>query len=75
MVGRVLGHLGFLVRPYQDASPAEALLQMISDLDTAVSNGRPKRHDALTPCGPSAERHTEPDAGTWASTARPCACG
>lgn len=47
-VGRVLGHLGFLVTSREDASPAAAFLEMIRNLDTAVSNGRPKRHQPLT---------------------------
>ncbi|GAA3572775.1 hypothetical protein GCM10022419_062120 [Nonomuraea rosea] len=47
-VGRVLGHLGFLLGSRQDASPAAAFLEKIRDLDTAVSNGRPKRHQPLT---------------------------
>ncbi len=47
-VGRVLGHLGFLLTSRQDASPAEAFLEKIRNLDTAVSNGRPKRHQPLT---------------------------
>ncbi len=47
-VGRVLGHLGFLLGSRQDASPAAAFLEKIRTLDTAVSNGRPKRHQPLT---------------------------
>jgi predicted restriction endonuclease len=47
-VGRVLGHLGFLLGPGQDASPAAAFLEKVENLDTAVSNGRPKRHQPLT---------------------------
>ncbi|GLW12002.1 hypothetical protein Misp01_71300 [Microtetraspora sp. NBRC 13810] len=47
-VGKVLTHLGFLVIPQQDVSPAKAFLGKIMSLDTAVSNGRPKRHQPLT---------------------------
>jgi predicted restriction endonuclease len=47
-VGRVLGHLGFLLTSRQDASPAAAFLEKIRNLDTAVSNGRPKRHQPLS---------------------------
>ncbi|WP_223190913.1 HNH endonuclease [Nonomuraea terrae] len=47
-VGRTLGHLGFLVTDRQDASPAEVFLEKIRNLDTALSNGRPKRHQPLT---------------------------
>ncbi|MEV4477025.1 HNH endonuclease [Nonomuraea sp. NPDC049504] len=47
-VGRVLGHLGFLLDTRQDTSPAAAFLEKIRGLETAVSNGRPKRHQPLT---------------------------
>ncbi|GAA5057376.1 putative restriction endonuclease [Thermocatellispora tengchongensis] len=47
-VGRILGHLGFLVTRQRDASPAEVFLEKIRNLDTAVSNGRSKRHQPLT---------------------------
>ncbi|MFC5825252.1 HNH endonuclease [Nonomuraea insulae] len=47
-VGRTLGHLGFLVTQRQDASPTETFLDKVRTLDTAVSNGRPKRHQPLT---------------------------
>ncbi|MDX3108781.1 HNH endonuclease [Nonomuraea angiospora] len=47
-VGRSLGHLGFLVTPHRDTSPAELFLEKISNLDTAVSNGRSRRHQPLT---------------------------
>ncbi len=47
-VGRVLSRLGFLLDARQDASPAARLLEKIQNLDTAVSNGRPKRRQPLT---------------------------
>ncbi|MET8986956.1 HNH endonuclease [Nonomuraea wenchangensis] len=47
-VGRVLGRLGFLLGSGQGASPAAAFMEKIRSLDTAVSNGRPKRHQPLT---------------------------
>ncbi|MEV6031486.1 HNH endonuclease [Nonomuraea sp. NPDC052116] len=47
-VGRILGQLGFLVTPHESISPAEVFLEKIRNLDTAVSNGRPKRHQPLT---------------------------
>lgn len=47
-VGRVLGHLGFQLASRQDVSPVAAFLEKIRNLDTAVSNGHPKRHQPLT---------------------------
>ncbi len=47
-VARVLGHLGFLIGPGQDGSPAAAFLEKIRTLETAASDGRPKRHQPLT---------------------------
>ncbi|WP_218136259.1 HNH endonuclease [Nonomuraea jiangxiensis] len=47
-VGRVFGHLGFLVTSRRDASPTGMFLDKIRNLDAATSNGRPKRHQPLT---------------------------